>query len=45
MLDHLIETYPTLQNCKQDIIDTRDLLCATFKQGNKLLTCGNTIVI
>ncbi len=45
VVDSLVESSETkikIQNeCMNDILDAVDLLSKTFKQGNKLLLCGN----
>ena len=40
-LDRLIERYPALAECRDDLRAVRDLLAATFRTGGKLLLCGN----
>lgn len=40
-LDHLIERYPKLEVCKQDVKKAYELLEAAYKNGRKLLVCGN----
>ncbi len=37
----LIETNPALAACEQDILASREALIDTYRQGNKLLLCGN----
>ena len=44
MTDHLyrlIERYPALAACRDDLRATHDTLAATFRAGGKLLLCGN----
>ena len=36
-----IERYPVLEPCKQDIIDAVETIIRMYKNGNKLLLCGN----
>lgn len=38
---HLIERYPMLAVCREDIIRAYDLLESTYCNGGKLLVCGN----
>jgi D-sedoheptulose 7-phosphate isomerase len=40
-LSSLLERYPTLQACEPELRATFDLLTAAFRNGNKLLVCGN----
>ncbi len=40
-IETLMERYPNLQVCKREIIDSVEILIKTFKEGNKLLVCGN----
>src|SRR5436853_7734025 len=40
-LSSLFERYPTLQACERDLRAAFDLLAAAFRNGNKLLVCGN----
>jgi D-sedoheptulose 7-phosphate isomerase len=40
-LNNLVERYPALEACRQDIQHTFDLLTATFLEDRKLLLCGN----
>ncbi len=40
-LDRLIERYPALAECHDDLRTTLDTLAATFRAGGKLLLCGN----
>ena len=37
----LIERYPILRACEKDLGAAFDLLAAAYKNGNKLLVCGN----
>ena len=37
----LLERYPSLEICKNDIMSAADLLVDTYKKGGKLLLCGN----
>lgn len=40
-IDLLIERYPSLAECKEDIIKAYDLLETTYANNRKLLVCGN----
>ena len=40
-LPSLFERYPTLQACERDLRAAFDALTAAFRDGNKLLVCGN----
>jgi D-sedoheptulose 7-phosphate isomerase len=40
-LQNLIEKYPDLENCKEDIVSAFQLLVNSFSNGGKLLICGN----
>ncbi len=40
-LEQLIEEYPALAPCKDGIHRAYEMLCVTYRQGNKLLVCGN----
>ncbi len=40
-LEQLIEEYPALAPCKEEIHRAFELLRDTYRQGNKLLVCGN----
>ena len=40
-LDSLIERYPKLQACREDIIKTYEILLESFQSGKKLLVAGN----
>src|SRR5438874_9059337 len=40
-LSSLLERYPTLQACEGELRAALDLLAAAYKNGNKLLVCGN----
>lgn len=37
----LLQRYPALKACEQDLIAAFDLLEAAYRKGNKLLLCGN----
>lgn len=41
MLNELIERYPVLADCKEQIEKAREILIEAYKNGNKLLVCGN----
>lgn len=40
-IDFLISRYPSLEVCKDDILETYCLLEASYSNGGKLLVCGN----
>src|SRR5947207_13304675 len=40
-LSSLFKRYPTLQACERDLRAAFDLLAAAYRNGNKLLICGN----
>ncbi len=40
-IDLLMERYPVLECCKNDIIDAFDLLGDTYSKEGKMLICGN----
>lgn len=40
-LNFLIERYPKLEICKEDILKAYELLEAAYQKGRKLLVCGN----
>jgi D-sedoheptulose 7-phosphate isomerase len=39
--EELLQRYPSLQECGEDIKNSFDALAESFKKGNKLLICGN----
>lgn len=41
LLDDLFKRYPALLEAKEDIVNSTLALIAMFKNGNKLLVCGN----
>lgn len=40
-LNHLIDRYPKLIVCKEDIMQAYEILEAAYQNGRKLLVCGN----
>ncbi|HEX8078566.1 MAG TPA: SIS domain-containing protein, partial [Chthoniobacterales bacterium] len=40
-LSSLLERYPVLEFCRRELGGAFDLLAAAFRNGNKLLVCGN----
>ena len=40
-LSSLFDRYPTLRACERDLRAAFDLLAAAYRNGNKLLICGN----
>ena len=41
MLNELLKIYPCLESTREDIIKAENALITCFKNGNKLLICGN----
>lgn len=41
MLNELLKRYPCLESTREDIIKAENALITCFKNGNKLLMCGN----
>lgn len=41
VIDNLIERYPSLDICKQDILQSVEMLINCYQNKNKLLICGN----
>lgn len=41
MMEELIKRYPALEICKEDIENALQLLIDTYKNGGKVLVCGN----
>ena len=37
----LLERYPVLRSCERELIAAFDLLAGAYRNGNKLLVCGN----
>ena len=37
----LIERYPALEVCREDLVVAVEKICESFRAGNKLITCGN----
>ena len=40
-MNNLIKRYPALASCAEQIGEARDLIINTYKNGGKLLLCGN----
>ncbi len=40
-VNELIERYPALRICREDLNRTITTICESFRNGNKLITCGN----
>lgn len=40
-IDILIERYPSLEVCREDIATAYELMADSYEQGGKLLACGN----
>lgn len=41
ILEALMLHYPTLESCRQPIVDSVETLISCYRSGGKLLTCGN----
>lgn len=41
MLNELLKRYPCLESTREDILKAENALITAFKNGNKLLICGN----
>jgi D-sedoheptulose 7-phosphate isomerase len=41
VLNDLIEKYPDLKVCKEDIFMTFELISKCYHQNGKVMTCGN----
>jgi len=41
ILDRLVERYPLLEVCKEDIRDAGNMIIESYKKSGQLLTCGN----
>lgn len=41
MLNELLNRYPILSECRNEIVKAEEILIDRFKNGNKLLVCGN----
>ena len=41
MIKELIERYPNLEKCKNEILSARDILIECYKNNGKVLCCGN----
>ena len=41
MLNELLKRYPCLESASEDIVKAENALITAFKNGNKLLICGN----
>ena len=40
-IDELIKRYPALEVCRESLNSTVNVICESFKNGHKLMTCGN----
>lgn len=40
-VDQLIERYPALEVCRGDLLQAVEVICESYRQGHKLLVCGN----
>lgn len=41
MIHELILRYPQLKACKEDILGAKDAMVQTYREGGKILLCGN----
>lgn len=41
VLNNLMEKYPDLKVCKEDIFKAFELMCICYRNNGKILTCGN----
>ncbi len=41
MIEELINRYPSLAACREDIASAAELLVSCYREGGKVLTCGN----
>ena len=41
IIDELIKRYPALEVCRTNLFDAVEKICDAFRNGNKLITCGN----
>ena len=40
-VDDLIERYPALSTCKDDLVAAVEAICESYRAGHKLIACGN----
>ena len=40
-INELIKRYPALEVCRKNLFDAVETICGGFRNGNKLITCGN----
>ncbi|MBQ7496588.1 MAG: SIS domain-containing protein, partial [Selenomonas sp.] len=40
-VDDLIERYPALAVCKEDMTAAVEVICESYRAGHKLIACGN----
>ena len=40
-ISELIERYPSLEICRESLIISVEKICECFRNGNKIITCGN----
>lgn len=45
ILEHLIECYPLLEGCKEDIVNAFYILKQAYEAGRKVLICGKEEVL
>lgn len=41
MINELLDRYPALKGCREQLESAKDILLTAFKNGKKLLVCGN----
>ena len=41
MLKELLSRYPQLETCEEDIVESVNMIIDCYKNGGKLLLCGN----
>ena len=41
MLNELFLRYPQLESCKEDMVKSVDMIIDCYKNGGKLILCGN----
>lgn len=40
-MEHLLQRYPVLSRCREEIAAARELMLQTYRMGGKILLCGN----
>ena len=41
IFDKLFEDYPAISTCRSSVENVYKILCDTYKNGGKILVCGN----